>query len=253
MHRRAVWLAALALAAAAPAAAQDPAAEFDRAYARFTEAYRRADPAMVAALYADDAFYLVPGDTIARGHAEILRQFTSYLDSFRREGRPGPEVSFQIVDRAIAGDLATDIGYYTLNGSRGKFIVVWKKGADGRWRIHADGYSFVDPPRPPAAPQPADTGAPMALSPAELARYAGTYRSASPAMEVQVEAAGGVLRLTAPGMPAFEIAPSGTRFRGAAADAPPNFRADFRVEGDRPVRLVVSPPGGQPIVLERVP
>ena len=29
-------------------------------------------------------------------------------------------------------------------GSRGKFIVIWKRDAEGRWRMHADGFSPVD-------------------------------------------------------------------------------------------------------------
>jgi hypothetical protein len=63
------------------------------------------------------------------------------------------------VDRQVSGDLGWDIGYYLMNPDGkaitedkepdGKFIVLWKKGADGQWHIFADGYSDVRPPQPP--------------------------------------------------------------------------------------------------------
>ena len=100
----------------------------------------------VAALYADDAFHLSPGRDIVRG--EVVRHF-EWLSSF--ETGSGPRIEFEIVDRRFEGDLAYDIGYYTIRcadsaertGSRGKFIVIWKRGEDGEWRIHADGFSEV--------------------------------------------------------------------------------------------------------------
>ena len=122
---------------------------FEEAYAAFSAAYRAGDPAAVAALYADDAFYLAPGEEIERG--DVARHF-AFLSSV--EPGAGPIIAFEIVDREISGDLAYDIGYFTFrregdpveNAPRGKFIVVWKKGDDGVWRIHADGYSDVESP-----------------------------------------------------------------------------------------------------------
>ncbi|HET6362570.1 MAG TPA: nuclear transport factor 2 family protein [Gemmatimonadota bacterium] len=126
---------------------------FEEAYAAFSAAYRAGDPAGVAALYADDAFYLAPGDEIDRG--DVGRHF-EFLSSF--EPGAGPVIEFEIVDREVSGDLAYDIGYFTFrregqpaeDAPRGKFIVIWKRGEDGVWRIHADGYSDVDDPDAPA-------------------------------------------------------------------------------------------------------
>ena len=137
--------------ALAQGTAADAERAFEEAYAAFSAAYRAGDPAAVAALYADDAFYLAPGGEIERG--EVARHF-EFLSSF--EPGTGPVIEFEIVDRAISGELAYDIGYYTLRRAeadssegRGKFIVIWKRGADGVWQIHADGYSGVDDPEAP--------------------------------------------------------------------------------------------------------
>jgi ketosteroid isomerase-like protein len=122
---------------------------FEEAYAAFSAAYRAGDPAAVAALYADDAFYLAPGEEIERG--DVARHF-AFLSSV--EAGSGPIIEFEIVDRDVSGDLAYDIGYFTFrregepaeNAPRGKFIVIWKRGEGGVWRIHADGYSDVEKP-----------------------------------------------------------------------------------------------------------
>lgn len=137
----------LAGSAAGQGAGEEAGQAFDRVYEAFSRAYREGDPAGVTALYAADAFYLAPGDSIARG--EVGRHF-AWLSSF--EPGTGPVIEFEIVDRAVAGDLAYDIGYYTIrapdapagSGSGGKFVVIWKRGADGEWRIHADGFSPVE-------------------------------------------------------------------------------------------------------------
>lgn len=152
----ATWLA-LACAGSAPqpateatAGAQDTAAisrEMDAAYARFTEGYRTADAAMVANLYTEDAFYLQPGSDVLRGRPAVLAAFESFLGPFRERAEAGPEITFEFLERRIAGDIGYDIGYYLFAGQRaGKFTVVWRRDADGVWRIHSDGYSGLPAP-----------------------------------------------------------------------------------------------------------
>ena len=59
-------------------------------------------------------------------------------------------IGFRIFQREVIGDLGYDVGVYTLTATgpdgesrtdRGKFVVVTKKGADGKWRFAVDGYS----------------------------------------------------------------------------------------------------------------
>jgi ketosteroid isomerase-like protein len=162
MHRHALILA-LMVTVGGPAFAQSTKSAHDQAfdaiYAKFTEGYKLANPQMVADLYTRDAFYLSPGSKIERGHDYVLNQF-SFLNSFK--SRPhGPAIGFRIVDRQVSGDLGWDIGYYLMNNEgkpitaedqpNGKFIVLWKRGPDGQWKIFADGYSDVRPPNSPAS------------------------------------------------------------------------------------------------------
>ena len=151
------WMTVAVVAATAGAGsrvlAQEATTEaegvFEEAYAAFSAAYRAGDAEAVAALYADDAFYLAPGDEIERG--DVGRHF-GFLSSF--EPGAGPIIEFEVVDRDVSGGLAYDIGYFTFRqdgapaegAGRGKFIVIWKRGEDGVWRIHADGYSEVEDP-----------------------------------------------------------------------------------------------------------
>lgn len=148
------WLACETPSAGSPpeaaAAMQDTAAisrEFDAAYARFTEGYRTADAAMVANLYTEDAFYLQPDSDVLRGRPAVLAAFEAFLGPFRERGEPGPDISFEFLERRIAGDIGYDIGYYLFFGQRsGKFTVVWRRDADGVWRIRSDGYSGLPAP-----------------------------------------------------------------------------------------------------------
>ena len=102
-------------------------------------------------VYAEDGLYLPPGSPILRGQDQFRGQF-SFLERFTGGRGPGPDLSFDIVDRDVSGDLAYDIGVYTIRSpvnaggepGRGKFIVIWKRDAAGSWRIHADGFSPVD-------------------------------------------------------------------------------------------------------------
>jgi ketosteroid isomerase-like protein len=150
-------VAAMAIAGSRTLAQEPPEGTeraFEEAYAAFSAAYRAGDPEAVAALYAQDAFYLAPGAEIDRG--DVVRHF-GFLSSV--EPGAGPVIEFEIVDRGTSGDLAYDIGYFTFrrdgdpaeSAGRGKFIVIWKRGEDGVWRIHADGYSEVEEPDAPAA------------------------------------------------------------------------------------------------------
>ena len=155
----AILLAAGACAPADPEPDPDAVARraaisavLDSAYTVFTRAYREANVQLLMdEVYARDGFYLPPQSPILQGQDQFRGQF-SFLERFARDGGPGPQISFDIVDRDIDGELAYDIGVYSIlppgasgdaEPDQGKFIVIWKR-IDGDWRIWADGFSTLD-------------------------------------------------------------------------------------------------------------
>lgn len=126
----------------------------DAIYRRFSEGYKKLDPAAVANLYTETAAYLQPATEIEIGREKVLASFTKFFDSVRqRNGRL--EISFRIVQRQAEQNLAYDVGIFTLTSfsdkgeertSKGKFFVVAKPEKDGVWRFQVDGYN--DLPKP---------------------------------------------------------------------------------------------------------
>ncbi len=104
--------------------------------------------------YSDDASVLPPNAPVATGKQAIRAVWASFLV-------PGTSVSWQPtkVEVARSGDLAYAMGTYqsTMKDSRGKpvadhgkYVEVWKKQADGKWKTVADIFnSDVPPPAPP--------------------------------------------------------------------------------------------------------
>lgn len=103
--------------------------------------------------YADDASLLPPDAPIASSKAAIRSSWEQLLV-------PGNSVSWQAssVEVARSSDLAYSTGTYraTLRDAqgnpmadRGKYVEVWKKQADGKWKVVADMYNSDLPPMAP--------------------------------------------------------------------------------------------------------
>jgi uncharacterized protein (TIGR02246 family) len=143
-----------------PAGATELDRKLDAVYAAFRDAYARLDAGAVAALYHDDALYLVPREAPKRGRGEIEGSFRSFFDGVR-EGGGTLALEFRIVRRDVAAGLATDVGYYRLalvrNGVRGnaavgRFVTVSRPDANGEWRFVVDAYTAADAAEYDAAP-----------------------------------------------------------------------------------------------------
>lgn len=144
----------------APADEARVSAAMDSVYARFTQAYALGEPDSVLALYTDRPLYLPAGaDEVLQGREALRTQF-GFLADAREAGRT-LRIRFESVDRGASAGVGYDIGYYLLHAetvdgspgpaSRGKFVTVWLRGPDGRWRIHADGFSPAGGPGGPGA------------------------------------------------------------------------------------------------------
>jgi len=94
------------------------------------------------AYYTDDASLLAPNAPIASGKQAIHAAWAGLLG-------PGTSISWQAtkVEVARSSDLASIMGTYQLTmkdpqgnpmNDKGKFVEVWKKQADGKWKVVAD-------------------------------------------------------------------------------------------------------------------
>ena len=109
--------------------------------AKWAEAFNRGDAAGVAALYTEDATVLPPNSEIIQGRQGIQDFWSGGIQMGLKD------VSFTIVNVGGSGDTAYEIGKYSLKiqpagqegmTDSGKYVVVWKRQADGTWKLHAD-------------------------------------------------------------------------------------------------------------------
>jgi len=126
-----------------------PHAKIDDVYRRFSEAYKKLDAEAVTNLYTDEALYLAPGSNVERGREKILTTFSSFFNSVKTSGG-SLTISFRILERRVSGDLAYDVGIFTLTRKsakgeerigRGKFVVVVRRMKNDEWRFQVDAYN----------------------------------------------------------------------------------------------------------------
>jgi len=150
--RRIVTALLLALGAAAcagrsapedapSASAASDSAAIHAAATAFSAAYVRGDAAAMAALYTEDGVIFPERSAAIQGRAGIERYWT--LPAGRR-------ITMHRLTPArieVHGDVAHDYGTFEIAGERdgqawgpdrGKYVVVWKRGTDGAWRMYLD-------------------------------------------------------------------------------------------------------------------
>ena len=111
----------------------------------FLESLSGGNAAGVAAQYTDDAVLLPPETARIDGREGIQGFWQALIDAGVRD----VAVTTQEVDDF--GDVANDVGTISAtapseDGGRvqlaGKYLVVWKRGGDGTWRLHRDIWNF---------------------------------------------------------------------------------------------------------------
>jgi ketosteroid isomerase-like protein len=142
--RFALLAAAVALASAA-GAKEGPLEGMSR---KFEDALRAADVQAVAAMYAEDAVVMPPNHAPVQGRADIAALFKGYTDA-------GFSLKITPAGSWTDGALAVRSGSYILldkdqkEADHGKWLEVWKQGADGHWLMVRDMWNSDDPPPPP--------------------------------------------------------------------------------------------------------
>lgn len=153
-HRRllAIVLPAVLLSFA-PAHGEEPdAAPIRKAVedgiAKWLEAFNRGDAKGVAAVYADDAMLLPPNGEIVRGKEKVQEFWGSAVQVLK-------DASLTTLEIGGSGTTAYRIGKYTLKVEPpgqpaqvdvGKYVEVWKRQADGAWKLYADIWNSSAPP-----------------------------------------------------------------------------------------------------------
>src|SRR5438445_10543371 len=108
--------------------------------------------------YSNDATVMPPNASAARTKEAIRKVWQDLLAS------PGLSISWKAtkVDVAKSGDLACLSGTYELTindqsgkpvNDHGKYVEVWEKQADGKWKCGADIWNSDLPASAPAAPE----------------------------------------------------------------------------------------------------
>ena len=147
MARKAPKKAARKPAAKAPGAAE----AIHRLDVEFMKAANAKDAAgVVKAFYAPDAVLLPPGRAIVKGRANIQGFLQGLMDG------GFSSIKLETTTTASVGDLAYGRGHYTLSMAPpggapvqdvGKYIVVYRRQANGSWRAVADIFNSDQTPR----------------------------------------------------------------------------------------------------------
>jgi len=157
----ALLLTAAACGPSAPAAPPpppppDPVAvrsAIEAADAKSAAAMIAGDVTTATAHYANDAVMMMPNAPKATGKAEIAGMFTGMLAEMTVKA-----ASFTTNDVLIDGNTAIETGVYNVTmqvkkgpeiKDTGKYMTVWKKQADGSWKVIRDINNSDQPAAPP--------------------------------------------------------------------------------------------------------
>lgn len=132
--------------------------------AEWAKATAAKDEAGFMALVATDGHILPPNEPAVSG-TNAIRQWFSGMSAM-----PGFSVSWKptLVEVATSGDMGYTVGAYELTmqdpygatiNDHGKYVTVWKKQADGSWKVAVDTFNSDVPLPVPAPPEVVDPNA----------------------------------------------------------------------------------------------
>lgn len=148
--RKAFWSSFLVLALMSlPASAETFRETVEKGAQAWTGAFNAGDAAGVAALYSENGMLLPPDATQIEGRQSIQDEFQSWIDSGYTN------IVFDVVEVEESGDLGYEIGLFSVDypaegdqiaTATGNYLVVWKREADGVWRLYRDTWNDTPPP-----------------------------------------------------------------------------------------------------------
>ena len=124
-----------------PAAADDVRQAIEQVNAQVMAAFKAGDAAAIASHYTETAKMLPPDATEVAGREAIQDLWQGWLDDGLKD------LTLEAIEVEASGDLAYEIGSFSMQApaenntmitATGNYVVVWKRGADGNWRLHVD-------------------------------------------------------------------------------------------------------------------
>jgi uncharacterized protein (TIGR02246 family) len=124
-----------------PANAQSPRDDIEAALVAFAAAFNKGDHEAVAAHYTEDAAVLPPEAARIDGRLNIQKFWKGAIEAGLAD------LTLKAVEVEASGDWAFEVGELSFSApgtgsarstASGKYIVVWKKEADGTWRLYRD-------------------------------------------------------------------------------------------------------------------
>jgi ketosteroid isomerase-like protein len=82
-----------------------------------------------------------PDATEIAGHEAIQNEWQGWIDDGLKD------LTLEAIEVEASGDLAYEIGMFSIQApaennamvtATGNYVVVWKRGGDGNWRLHVD-------------------------------------------------------------------------------------------------------------------
>ena len=122
----------------------------EQSNAKFADAVKQGDSTGMVANYAEDAVMMMGGIPALRGRSEIAKAVTDMFKSMK-----GGDVKLTTSQVDIGGDYAIETGTYEMSVTppgkqqmteKGKYVTVWKRQADGSWKIYRDIANTDAPP-----------------------------------------------------------------------------------------------------------
>jgi uncharacterized protein (TIGR02246 family) len=126
----------MALLVAACGQAGDSGTPFSSRDGEWRTAMNAGDADGIAALYTEDARIMAPNGEATTGRDAVRSAFGEFIEA-------GAKVELNPIETQSAGDIAYIVGKYTLTiggefADRGKYVEIWRRGADGEWLMSND-------------------------------------------------------------------------------------------------------------------
>ncbi|MFV7772579.1 YybH family protein [Shewanella marisflavi] len=127
-------------------------------YKQFSMAFEQLDVEVIQDIYAENACYIPEQQNkeITMGRDNIIALYKRFFGKIKHKNAH-IEVDFRVIERQLAQEQATDVGYYLIrfyppketeepvSEFAGKFVIVSKKKEDGKWYLTVDTNNRSEP------------------------------------------------------------------------------------------------------------